>query len=91
MSELWDQVEKAGHDFTLVSNQTGTSLYYCERCAALMFVNNQSLVEIWHGPQGGHTQRMKCEPLVESVPGTVRLRHKIRVMHDRDDERLKQI
>jgi len=91
MASIWDTIDGSGHDFTLVSNQTGTSLYYCEQCATLMWVDNQSRVDIWHPPPGSNTLLGKCQPIEVSFTGCRTLQDKIKAMNDRDYERLKQI
>ena len=70
MAKIWDVIEESGHDFTLVTNLTGTSLYYCEGCATLMYVDNQSLLELLHTPPGRGTLLGKCEPLIQPPPGS---------------------
>lgn len=87
MAEFWDVAEKAGHDFTLVSNQTGISLYCCEWCGALLFVRQLTEVEIFHSPQGS---TLDYCGVVRNGAGE-KLKVKIKAMVERDYERLKNI
>lgn len=45
MAVIWDILEEAGHSLTVVSpRMVGRSLYYCEKCAALVMIKDSEIL-----------------------------------------------
>ena len=89
MASIWDRLEEAGHDFTLVAGPTaGQNVYYCEHCASLMIVGGVSEIRIFHSPW--HLRAtVDCCPGI-AAPDLLRLKKRLEILHEEDLERLRE-
>jgi len=90
---LWDKLEKSGHVMTLVGSagSPGSTLYYCEFCAALALVSNSELL-MYHSAAAASSSVDFCpytkvgERIVD-----VSLKTKLDEIRSADYEKLKNI
>ena len=92
----WEALEKAGHDFTIVSGMiAGTSTYYCENCGTLMLVRGLgSEAAIFHVPRHTTSTMETCLGIIslgEDQPRYETLKSKLEELQRQDYERLKDI
>lgn len=87
---VYDRLEKAGHDPVLVNGlQAGVSTYVCENCGALIKLRNDEVI-LFHLPPNSPARQALCErkAVTWSVNGT--LRSKLKKLDEEDMERFKQ-
>jgi hypothetical protein len=81
----WDDLEAAGHKFTMVHGfDLGQSKYICENCGAFIVIAGMGrpVLELWHHP---HREDRKCEERRGTGPS---LQTKMDQLHVRMVERL---
>lgn len=91
---LWDRVERAEHDFTMMAGPlVGRTIYYCERCASLLFVSGGDDPEVFHAPPPGASEKATidvCPGRRTALAGPT-LKARLDEMRECDYERLKAI
>lgn len=88
---VYERLEAAGHDVTLVHGLTaGVSTYACERCGAVLLLRNDEVI-LFHVPQAlALSSEGRCHPGVPPASGHELLRDKLNRLHAEDMERFRQ-
>jgi hypothetical protein len=86
---VYDRLEEAGHDITLVVGlQAGVSTYFCERCASIIQLRSDE-IRLFHS--GGHgATESKCAARGMRPQEGQRLGDKLRRLEAEDMERFRQ-
>lgn len=102
MGDYLEDLEKNGHELTLVSGPlAGISMYYCERCGGLARTSgSRGFVNIFHTPPGSPSTWGKCVELPHSWEGLEphlrkvkeqTLKEKLDIERDHDNSRLRSV